>query len=95
MAIFLIGEIRSLFTARGEMEDKKTSLQIPNPKEESKRRVIRSSLECSSTEPYFRWRLHLQVFSKGMTRGLLITNRNVGGIEPKRFPARILLIKGK
>ena len=79
MAIFLIGKIRSLFTASGEMEDKKTCLQIPNSKEESKRTGIRSNLEGSSTEPYFRQRL--QVCTLIYFWKLMLTNRNMCNIK--------------
>jgi len=64
MGVFLVGRIKSIFTLRREMEGKKTRPYIPDPKEESKKRVIGSSLESSSVEHQFRWRCHLPIRNK-------------------------------
>ncbi len=49
-------------------------MEIPDSKEELKSRAIRSSLEDTSTEPYFRWGLHLQLFSIEQLSELTITD---------------------
>ena len=57
------------------MEIKKTLLQVPDPKKESRKRVIRPTLEGSDTEPRFEWGLHLQVRRTDQGNRLRITIR--------------------
>ena len=47
----LVGRTRSLFTPRKDMKEKAPYMQIPDPKEESTGRVIRSGLGNSATKP--------------------------------------------